>query len=299
MSTTVLLADREPLTHGFLERHLRFDGFEIVAPSGARPDLVIAAHDAELERWCGEAPVIVLGSHEPAPDEPVRAFRRGCDDYLARPFRYDELVERIRAVLRRSGAAGRRFLVAGPLRVDLEARLATVRAQPLALSQEGVRADRPARRRPETGLHQGGAAAGRLRLPVERPHANARLTRLAAAPQAAPARPRDVVPGERVGGRLPAGRSPPAGIGSSRAAGRPGPRERCDAFPAPAARASNAGTLPLAAVSAAHTGSSRRRSFGGLACRRASRLAAAALRYTASVAPSSSSSARLTSRPPA
>jgi DNA-binding response OmpR family regulator len=136
MSTTVLLADREPLTHGFLERHLRFDGFEIVAPSGAPPDLVIAAHDAELERWCGEAPVIVLGSHEPAPDEPVRAFRRGCDDYLARPFRYDELVERIRAVLRRSGAAGRRFLVAGPLRVDLEARLATVRAQPLPLSKK-------------------------------------------------------------------------------------------------------------------------------------------------------------------
>ena len=32
----------------------------------------------------------------------MRAFDRGCDDYLDRPFHYDELVARIRAVLRRT-----------------------------------------------------------------------------------------------------------------------------------------------------------------------------------------------------
>jgi DNA-binding response OmpR family regulator len=136
MSTTVLLAEREPATFGLLERLLPFDGFEIVAGSGQRPDLVIAADDVELERWCGEAPVIVLGSPEADPDERVLAFRRGCDDYVARPFHYEELVERIRAVLRRSRSPEPRLVVAGPLQIDLEARLVMIRERPLALSQK-------------------------------------------------------------------------------------------------------------------------------------------------------------------
>ena len=67
---------------------------------------MLAGDEAELERWRGEAPVIVLGRAEADSHDRVRAFRRGCDDYVARPFDYDELVERIRAVLRRAGAAG-------------------------------------------------------------------------------------------------------------------------------------------------------------------------------------------------
>ena len=42
----------------------------------------------------------------------IHAFRRGCDDYVPRPFDYQELVERIRAVLR--GAAGRADVVEPP-----------------------------------------------------------------------------------------------------------------------------------------------------------------------------------------
>jgi len=79
MSTALLLADRELATRALLERHLRHDGFELVAVSGRRPDLVLAGDEAELERWRGEAPVIVLGRAEAEPVERVRAFRRGCD----------------------------------------------------------------------------------------------------------------------------------------------------------------------------------------------------------------------------
>ena len=86
MSTTVLLTEHEPATQGLLERQLRDDGFELALP-GSAPDLVLAGNDAELERWCGQAPVIVLGPAEAEADERVRAFRRGCDDYLARPSR--------------------------------------------------------------------------------------------------------------------------------------------------------------------------------------------------------------------
>jgi len=124
MSTTVLLTEHEPATRGLLERQLRDDGFELALP-GSAPDLVLAGNDAELERWCGQAPVIVLGPAEAEADERVRAFRRGCDDYLARPFHYDELVERMRAVLRRAGGLPAARITAGPLTIDRRARLVT------------------------------------------------------------------------------------------------------------------------------------------------------------------------------
>jgi DNA-binding response OmpR family regulator len=142
VSTTVLLADRETASRGFLERHLRHDGFEVVASAGAaadrqaRPDVVLAGDDASFERWCGEAAVIVLGRPEAEPRDRVRAFRRGCDDYVPRPFHYDELVERIRAVLRRVGPAPPAPVVAGPIALDLRTRVVTVSGAPVVLSQK-------------------------------------------------------------------------------------------------------------------------------------------------------------------
>jgi DNA-binding response OmpR family regulator len=82
------------------------------------------------------APVIVLGRPEADSLDRVRAFRRGCDDYVARPFHYDELVERIHAVLRRTGAAVRETIVAGPLEIDARTRVVAVAGRPLPLSQK-------------------------------------------------------------------------------------------------------------------------------------------------------------------
>lgn len=134
MSTTVLLTRHEPTTRGLLERQLVDDGFELAGPDGD-PDLVLAGDEAELERWRGHAPVIVLGPAEADPHERVRAFRRGCDDYVARPFQYDELVERMRAVLRR-GTRPAGQLVAGPLVVDRRARVVAVLGMRVELSQK-------------------------------------------------------------------------------------------------------------------------------------------------------------------
>jgi DNA-binding response OmpR family regulator len=136
MSTALLLADRETATRALLERHLRHDGFELVAASGRRPDLVLAGDETELERWRGEAPVIVLGRVEAEPLERVRAFRRGCDDYVPRPFHYDELVERIRAVLRRVTPPVPELLVAGPIEIDLHSRVVRAHGTAVDLSQK-------------------------------------------------------------------------------------------------------------------------------------------------------------------
>jgi DNA-binding response OmpR family regulator len=139
MSAALLLADAEPVSRGYLERHLRHDGFEVLsAPLSGhkRPDLVIADDGAEIERWRGEAPVIVLGRTEADAVDRVRAFRRGCDDYVARPFHYDELVERIRAVLRRVQPASPELVVAGPIAVDVRTRVVRFGDTRLRLAQK-------------------------------------------------------------------------------------------------------------------------------------------------------------------
>jgi DNA-binding response OmpR family regulator len=100
-AAALLVTDAEPETRGFLERHLPRDGFELVGIHGA-PDLVLAGDVEQLERWVERAPVIVLGREQADVVDRVHALRRGCDDYVAQPFDYQELVERIRAVLRRS-----------------------------------------------------------------------------------------------------------------------------------------------------------------------------------------------------
>jgi DNA-binding response OmpR family regulator len=57
----------------------------------------------------------------------VRAFARGCDDFLARPFDYEELLARIRAVLRRTAPSEHEVVLAGPIRVDRATRTVRVR----------------------------------------------------------------------------------------------------------------------------------------------------------------------------
>jgi DNA-binding response OmpR family regulator len=129
--TTLLLADAEPEMRGFLERHLPEDGFELVSAQ-AQFDLVLAGHVDDVDRFGPSAPVIVLGPADADTVDCVHAFRRGCDDYVARPFDYQELVERIRAVLRRVRPESSEVVVAGPVLVDTrtrDVRVAGVRVQ--------------------------------------------------------------------------------------------------------------------------------------------------------------------------
>jgi DNA-binding response OmpR family regulator len=136
MSTALLLAEPQPETRGFLERHLKSDGFQVVGDE-ARPDLVLLGDTAALDDCRarhGNVPVIVLGLPESDAVDRVRALERGCDDFLARPFDYAELLARIRAVLRRTSPAGHELMVAGPITADLATRCVTVDDVPVALA---------------------------------------------------------------------------------------------------------------------------------------------------------------------
>src|SRR5437870_13324173 len=117
MSTALLLAEPELDTRAFLERHLRNDGFQVVEGE-VRPDLVLLGDTGALEECRarhGDVPVIVLGEPESDTVDRVRALDRGCDDFLARPFDYEELLARIRAVLRRTTPGAHEVLRAGPI----------------------------------------------------------------------------------------------------------------------------------------------------------------------------------------
>ena len=56
----------------------------------------------------------------------MRAFARGCDDFVARPFVYDELLARMHAVLRRAKPAEPERLRAGPISVERATRRVSV-----------------------------------------------------------------------------------------------------------------------------------------------------------------------------
>ena len=159
MSRALLLAEAEPGTREFLERHLAGEGFEVLGAAAqalaldlierARPDLVLVGglEDASAPEVCGrlregepgrswdrDVPVIVLGPPRADAVDRVRAFERGCDDFVPRPFDYEELVARIHAVLRRARPNERDRLAAGPIAVDRATRRVTVRGYPVALA---------------------------------------------------------------------------------------------------------------------------------------------------------------------
>jgi two-component system response regulator ResD len=129
MSTALLLAAREPE----LERHLPEDGFRLVPPDG-RFDLVLAGDVDDVDRFAQHAPVIVIGREEADAVDRVHAFRKGCDDYVPRPFDYAELVERIHAVLRRARPPRTDVLEAGPVRIDVRTRDVRVGGRRIQLS---------------------------------------------------------------------------------------------------------------------------------------------------------------------
>ena len=146
MSAALLLAEPEQTTGSFLERHLTDDGFAVIRAEDAdgalelaeqaSPDLVLLGTELEVCRrlregepgrsWNRDVPVIVLGPNQADAVDRVRAFDRGCDDYLPRPFHYEELLARIRAVLRRATPQAGDLVEAGEIVIDRATRCVSV-----------------------------------------------------------------------------------------------------------------------------------------------------------------------------
>ena len=89
-----------------------------------------------LERWRRDGkqiPVLILTARG-SWSEKVAGFDAGADDYLTKPFHTEELLARLRALLRRSAGHAAATLSCGGLRLDPRAARASVNGEPLRLT---------------------------------------------------------------------------------------------------------------------------------------------------------------------
>jgi DNA-binding response OmpR family regulator len=155
----VLVVETEEPSRAFLAQQLTDDGFEVFAADGgrralelveaARPDLVLL--DAMLpdasgfevcsrlregepgRAWNRDVPVIMVSARGDPVDR-VRGFARGADDYVVRPYVYEELLARMRAVLRRANGPRHPRLSVCDLEIDLASRVVRVGGEAVQLS---------------------------------------------------------------------------------------------------------------------------------------------------------------------
>ena len=120
MSDKVLLVEDEPQIAGFISRGLRREGYNVLVAAdgetglemafGELPELIILdimlpgidgltvcrqIREAELQ-----TPILMLTAKDAIPDR-VAGLEAGADDYLVKPFAFEELIARVRALRRR------------------------------------------------------------------------------------------------------------------------------------------------------------------------------------------------------
>ena len=161
MSTSaprVLVIDDEMQIRRFLDIGLRAEGYQVLQAANAAeglalaathsPDLVILdlglpdreGHEvlAELRQWSA-VPVLML-SVRSAESEKVRALDNGANDYVTKPFGMQELMARLRALLRHHPSAGPADVPPlyddGGLRIDLVRREVSLDGAEVALTRK-------------------------------------------------------------------------------------------------------------------------------------------------------------------
>lgn len=149
----LLIIEDEPALAGLLRAALERAGFAVdAAPAIAAAEdyLRVASYDAlildlgladgdglallrALRRRGDSLPVLILTARD-APEDKVAGLDTGADDYVVKPFHMDELVSRVRALLRRPNAALGVELRLGNLVLHSNTRAVTVNGEALALS---------------------------------------------------------------------------------------------------------------------------------------------------------------------
>jgi len=94
-----------------------------------------------LEKWrrAGKSmPVLLLTARDRWSDK-VQGIDAGADDYLAKPFHMEELLARLRALVRRAAGHASNEITAGPVRLDVKAGKVTVDGQAIKLTSHELR----------------------------------------------------------------------------------------------------------------------------------------------------------------
>jgi two-component system, OmpR family, response regulator MprA len=141
---TILVVDDEPFIRSVISRGLLLEGYQVEVAADGQEALHIAREKAfhlvildvmlptldGLEvcrrlRRGSNVPIIMLTARDAVPDR-VAGLDSGADDYLVKPFDFDELLARIRALLRRSHPPGEDGLTFADLVLDTGTREAFV-----------------------------------------------------------------------------------------------------------------------------------------------------------------------------
>jgi DNA-binding response OmpR family regulator len=149
----ILVVEDDRKVAGYIEQGLKEEGHVVdVAPDGDEATMLAHVYDydiilldvvlpkkngfqvaTELRREGRTTPILMLTSRD-ATEDVVRGLDAGADDYLAKPFRFDELLARIRALHRRGGAERLDTLAYGPVTLDRLRHVASVDGKPLDLT---------------------------------------------------------------------------------------------------------------------------------------------------------------------
>ena len=149
---SVLVVDDEETIVEFLQMGLQYEGFTVeVANDGetaleiyrkTRPDLVIldwmlpgkdGLEVCRRIRAMGDTPVIMLTAKGDV-DDRVTGLDAGADDYIPKPFKFKELLARMRAVLRRRNVSFGQILTVGDIVLNRETRDVTRQGNPVELT---------------------------------------------------------------------------------------------------------------------------------------------------------------------
>jgi two-component system copper resistance phosphate regulon response regulator CusR len=149
----ILVVEDDRKVAGFIEQGLREEGYAVdVAPDGEEGTMLAHVYDydviildvimpkksglqvaSELRREGRGTPILMLTARDNTEDV-VRGLNVGADDYLTKPFKFDELLARVRALARRGGATRTELLSYGPVELDRLKHKVRVAAKPLDLS---------------------------------------------------------------------------------------------------------------------------------------------------------------------
>jgi DNA-binding response OmpR family regulator len=149
----ILVIEDDRKVAGFIEQGLREEGYAVdVAPDGDEGTMLAHVYDydviildvmmpkksglmvaTELRREGRGTPILMLTARDTTEDV-VRGLNAGADDYLTKPFKFDELLARVRALVRRGGATRTELLTYGPVELDRLKHKVVVGGKPLDLS---------------------------------------------------------------------------------------------------------------------------------------------------------------------
>ncbi len=151
----VLVVDDEPAIRRFLRASLTAEGYVVSESEDGEDALKLLRRNSfdvvlldlglphmsgfdfisRVRDWGGNVPIVVLSSRNDEGGK-VRALDLGADDYVSKPFGLDELMARLRTAVRHRVQEGGEEPVfqSGDLRVDLVARLVTIRDEEVKLT---------------------------------------------------------------------------------------------------------------------------------------------------------------------